>query len=159
MECSIGIDAVDQGTTHIADEVHPHLGQLGARLSNDYGGLIEHLWISLELCPAHADQRPPWTFRFQKRVSRTNGAKRLGLPIAPDAVDPKNVGHFSVRPDYFELAQVPLDGVSAYLLDTIYREAAVLEKNSARLGGFDASAFRRDILIYVDENWPSRKRT
>jgi hypothetical protein len=159
MDCSIGIDAVDQGTTHIADEVQPHLEQLSARLSNDYGGLMEHLWVSLELCPAHADGRPPWTFRFQKRVSRKNGAKHLGLPIAPDAVDPKNVGHFSVRPDYFELAQVPLNGVAAYLLEAIYRAATVLEKKNARLGGFDAGAFRRDILLYVDENWPIRKRT
>jgi hypothetical protein len=159
MECSIGIDAVDQGTGDIADALQPYLERLSTQLSKDYGGSMEHLWITLEMCPTHADRRAPWSFRFQKRVSLTNEAKRLGLPIAPDAVDPKNVGHFGVRPDYFELAKVKLEDVAAYLLDLVYREAVVLEKKSGRLGGFDAKAFRRDMLTYINENWPSRKQT
>ena len=53
----------------------------------------------------------------------------------------------------------PLIVAHAYVLDVIHNEATVLEKKSARLGGFDARAFRRDILTYIDENWPSRKRT
>jgi len=159
MECSISIGCVDQGTTHIADQVRPHLEQLSGRLCQGYSGLMEHLWINLELCPSNADHRPPWTFRFQKRVARKNNLKRLGLPIPLHAVDPTNVGHFSVRPDYFELAQVPLSGVSAYLLNVIHRESKLLERESARLGGFDAKAFRHDIWTYIDENWPSPKRT
>lgn len=159
MECSIGIDAVDQGTAHIADQVRPHLEQLSARLSKNYGGLMERLWISLELCPTRADQRRPWAFRFQKHVSRLNSAKRLGLPVAPDAFDPTNVGHFSVRPDFLELAKVPLHLVNAYLLEAIHKDSVVLEEKSPRLGGFDAQAFRQDILTYIDENWPSRRRT
>jgi hypothetical protein len=159
MECIISVDAVDQGTMQVANQLHPHLRQLSARLCNDYGGMMEHLWIGLELCPGLADRRPPSAFRFQKRVSRINAAKSWGLPVAPGAVDPTNVGHFSVRPDYFKLARVPLESVAAYLLDAIYLDSIVLEKKSARLGGFDARAFRHDMLTYIDENWPSRKLT
>jgi len=150
---------VDQGTAHIADQVQPHLEQLSERLCQGYSGFMEHLWIDLELCPSSADHRPQRTFRFQKRVAPMNNLKRLGLPVPLNAVDLTNVGHFSVRPDYFELAQVPLSDVSPYLLNVIHRESTVLERKSARLGGFNAKAFRQDISSYIEENWPSRKRT
>ncbi|HEV2441353.1 MAG TPA: hypothetical protein VGT07_02430 [Steroidobacteraceae bacterium] len=62
-----------------------------------------------------------------------------------------NVGHFSVRPDYAELARVDLREIPAYVVRLIHGEAAVLERKSARLGGFDAKTFRRNLLEYMDE--------
>lgn len=157
MECSIGITAEDQGTEHIAEVLRPHLESLSQRLSRDYGGWMEHLWISVEMCPAHADQRPPWPFCFQKRVSRSNAAKSFGLPI-PGSEDPTNVGHFSVRPDYAELATVDLREIPVYVIELIHSEAAVLEHKSMRLGGFDAVTFRRDTLEYIDAIRLSQKQ-
>jgi hypothetical protein len=104
---------------------------------------MHHLWIDVEMCPAHGDRRPSWPFRFQQRVSRANSAKSLGLPTLKAAPDATNVGHLSVRPDYFELAKVDLPDVPAHLIELIPREAAILEQKSSRLGGFDAKGFRR----------------
>jgi hypothetical protein len=148
MECNISIAAVDQGTEHIAQILRPRLDELSQRLSRDYGGWMQHLWISVEMCPSHAGRRPPWRFRFQKRVSRSNVAKSFGLPVLGSA-DPMNVGHFSVRPNYSELATVDLRDVAVYVIRLIHSEATVLERKSGRLGGFDAGMFRRDILEYI----------
>jgi hypothetical protein len=158
MECCISIAAEDQGTAHIADVLRPHLESLSLRLSRDYGGSMQHLWIDVEMCPAHADRRPPWPFRFQKRVSRASTAKLLGLPMPEGAADFMNVGHYSVRPDYAELAEFHLPEIPAYVIKLIYGEAAVLERKSRRLGGFDATRFRQDILTYIDEMRSSQKR-
>jgi hypothetical protein len=54
-----------------------------------------------------------------------------------------------VRPDYFELAKVSLQDTPVHLI--AHRDAIVLEQKSARLGGFDAKVFRRDIPQYLDE--------
>lgn len=69
MKCSIGIGVVDQGTAYIADSLQPYLEQLSSQLSKDCRGSMEHLWIAIEMCPTHADQRPPWPFRC-KRLSK-----------------------------------------------------------------------------------------
>jgi hypothetical protein len=148
MECLITIPVVDQGIEHLADVLRPHLEELSRRLSREYGGHMQHLWIDLELSPSHEDLRPPWPFRFQKRVGVASIARRYGLPV-PDAPDPTNVGHFSVRPGVAELADVELQDVPAHLIGLIHRESAILEHLSARLGGFDAAAFRQDILRYL----------
>lgn len=114
---------------------------------------MQHLWIDVELCPVHADRRGPWPFRFQKRVSGATTTRLFGLPpgSAPDFM---NVGHFSVRPDYAELASIDLQEIPAYVIKLIHGEAAVLERKSARLGGFDAKTFRRNMLEYLDEMQP-----
>lgn len=149
LDCVISISATDQGTEHLAEAVRPYLEIASAYLCRDYGGLMEHLWIDLEMSPGRADMRPAWSFRFQRQVSLARSAKQFGLPVPSGANDPKNVGHFSVRPDYFKLAEVPLDNVPGFLLRLVYDESAVLEKRSRRLGGFDAKSFRRDLLEHI----------
>jgi hypothetical protein len=158
LDCRISIDATDQGTEHLAEAVRPYLERASAYLSRDYGGLMEHLWIDLEMSPIRADIRPAWSFRFQRRVSLARSAKQFGLPVLSDEDDPKNVGHFSVRPDYFKLAEVPLDNVHDFLLRLVYDEAVVLEKRSRGLGGFDARSFRRDLLEHIDSIDRSQKQ-
>jgi hypothetical protein len=150
MECLIAVPVVDQGIEHLADVLQPHLEELSRRLSREYGGRMLHLWIDVELSPSHQDLRPPWPFRLQKRVSLARFARRHGLPV-PDAPDPTNVGHFSVRPGPAELADIELHDIPAHVIGLIHRESAFLEQLSARLGGFDAAAFRQDILRYQQE--------
>lgn len=109
---------------------------------------MQHLWIDVELSPSHADSRPPWPFRFQKRVSLARSARRWGLP-APTEPDPLDVGHFGVRPDYPQLAATPLAELPAYVIGLVHRDAVILEARRRRLGGFDAVAFRNDIARYL----------
>ena len=144
LKCVISLGKCDQGTLHLAEAVHPYLEAASAHLSRDYGGSMAHLLIELEMSPVQADVRPAaWRFRFQRRVSSSREERLLGLPAR------ENVGHFSVRPDYFRLAEVALEDVPGFLLELIYDESVVLEKKSLRLGGFDAKAFRRDLFEYI----------
>jgi hypothetical protein len=106
--------------------------------------------ICVPLWDQGIDRGPPWPFRFQKRVSLKRGAKRFGLPV-PEGPDPTNVGHFSVRADPATLLGTDLSDIPASVIKLIHRDAAVLERRSARLGGFDAVAFRSDILLYLEE--------
>jgi hypothetical protein len=126
----------DQGTAHVVEIIAPHLVTLQLRLSGNYGGSMEHLWIDLELCPADADNRAPWPFRFQKRVTPPRELRALKPPTY------FNVGHYSVRPDYFVLARVPQDQVAGYLLQLLYKSTDVLEQKRRTLGKFDVDAFR-----------------
>ena len=143
----IHVGKIDQGSEYLAAAVQQHLEVASAHLSRDYGGVMEHLWIELQMSPVEADKGPPRPFRFQRRVSIAGPAKRLTLP--PPPADPTNVGHFSIQPDYFKLAEVPLDNVPVFLLELVYDESVVLEKKSRRLGGFDAKSFRRDLLEHI----------
>jgi hypothetical protein len=136
MKVVISAPKQDQGTGHIAEAMHAPLRQLSAAVSGDYGGSMEHLWVELELVPGDADRRSAWSFRFQKHVSPKPLA--AGLP----KVEYHNVGHYSVRPDYFALAQVAPEDVSRYLMELIYESTAVLEKKQKRLGGFNLKDFR-----------------
>jgi hypothetical protein len=149
LNCVISISETDQGTEYLAEAVRPHLEVASAYMSRDYGGLMEHLWIDLEMSPGRADSRSTWSFRFQHRVSLARSARQWGLPAPSGVDDPKNVGYFSVRPDYFKLAEIPLENVPAFLLKLVYDECSVLEKKSRRLGGFDAKSFRRDLLEHI----------
>jgi hypothetical protein len=90
-------------------------------------------------------------------VSLKNAAKPFGLVSHLGRPDPTNVGHFSARPDYFELAQIELRDAPIYVLTPVHRESAVLETKSKRLGGFDARAFRQDLWDYLAE--PRRTRS
>ena len=144
MQVSIGAAETDQGMHHITEVVWPHLDRLSAALSGEYGGPMEHLWIALELVPGRADERDPWPFRFQKRVApQGRDLKRLG------ATEHFNVGHFSVRPDFFELARVPLPDVPCYLMRLVYEATRTLEKRK-QLEGFDVQAFRAKFAQYLE---------
>src|SRR5262245_12250874 len=136
MEVVISAPKQDQGTAHIAEAVREPLRRLSAALSGEYGGTIEHLWIELELVPGDADRRAPWSFRFQKRVAPRPISS--GLP----KIEYHNVGHYSIRPDYFALAKISPENVSCYLMDLIYESTAALENKRRQLGAFDVAAFR-----------------
>ena len=136
MEVLGGASKCDQGTEHLAALIRPHLDELSSALSGEYGGPMAHLWIELELSPGDADVRPPFPFRFQNRV-RTPKELR-----AFEDKEYLNVGNYSVRPDYLELARVPLDQVPCYLMTLLYESTKCLH-GKRRLKGFDVEAFRR----------------
>lgn len=142
MRVEINANMVDQSTSRVADALQPVLKALSEGLSADYGGVMENLWIDLELIESHArpDGKPRHTFRFQKRVS---GRSHFGLPPAPDSI---NVGHFSVRPDFERIRSLTGDEAVAYALSLMYRGTEVLNAQSKRLGGFNAEQFRQRFL-------------
>ena len=142
MEVRIDASESDQGTHHIAEVVRPHLDKLSNSLTGEYGGPMEHLWIHLELLPLRADLREPFAFRFQKRVAPPRELELLG------ATEHFNVGHFSVRPDYLELARVPLPDVPCYVMSAVYEATSTLEKRK-QLEGFDVQAFRQKFAEFL----------
>ena len=131
----------DQTTGKIADTLHKPFKAMGAALSRDYGGTIKHLWIDIELIRSHCEMRPPWPFRYQKKVG--GGTCRLtGMQTAVC----ENVGHYKVRPDFDALLSLPLNAVVTYALTLIYESTSVLIEKQKKLGGFDAKQFRADFL-------------
>ena len=140
MEVSLNANAVDHETRQVASVLRAPFDSLAQKLSTDYGGEIEHLWIDFELNQHHASLRPPRPFRYQKRVAPPVMLKGLGLTHY------NHVGHYSVRPDFQVLLGTPLDRVAAYALLLIYRSTSLLLEKQKRFGGFDASAFRANFL-------------
>ena len=145
MQVRISVRSSDQGTAHILWAVQEDLKAASAFLSRNCGADLAHRWVDLELCPVEADRRPPWSFRFQKRV----WPKPIltGIPAEPC----HNVGHYSVRPDYFALAKVPMEQVSWYLLKLIYESTAILEQKRRKFPDFNVTAFRSDFLSYLNQ--------
>lgn len=88
MKVGFHANVCDQSTSYISRALYKPFKELAAILEADYGGIIEHLWIDIELIER---ERKALNFRFQKRVS---GYSRLGLPAIPDNF---NVGHYSVK--------------------------------------------------------------
>ena len=142
MQVGLHANMSDQATNHVAVALIPTLKELSERLSGEYGGIIEHLWIDVELIEAHArpDGKSRFPFRFQKRVS---GRSNFGLPAGPDKF---NVGHYSVRPNFLQLAYTPSKNIVPYVLSIIYESTSVLLLKSKKLGGFDAVLFRQSFL-------------
>lgn len=142
MQVGIHAVVVDEDTKAIAAALTPVFETLGRELEGDYGGIIEHLWIDLELLEylAKADGSPRHSFRFQKRVS---GRSHFGLPEAPSKF---NVGHFSVRPDFALLISPPVEQGVGHVLQKIYSTSAILLKKQRQLGGFDATQFRERFM-------------
>jgi len=138
---------VDDDTMALSNALAPVFKTLGRKLEGEYGGLIEHLWIDLELLEylAKADGSPRHPFRFQKRVS---GRSHFGLPATPDHF---NVGHFSVRPDFGLLTSLSVEGAIFHVLQRIYQESAVLLSKEKKLGGFDANLFRERLLTICQQ--------
>jgi hypothetical protein len=142
MQVGLHANMCDSTTERIADALHAPFKAIGRDLSKDYGGTLNYLWIDLELIEDHAARRPPWSFRFQKRVGGSSPDKLTGLPRGVY----ENVGHYSVRPDFQELRSVPQDSVVTYVLSLIYASTSVLTERQKKLGGFDAQRFRSDFL-------------
>jgi hypothetical protein len=49
MEISLHDNICDMNTLPIAQALHAPFKTIGSELSGDYGGIMEHLWISFEL--------------------------------------------------------------------------------------------------------------
>ncbi len=137
---------VDDDTQAVAAALTQVFATLERELEGDYGGIIEHLWIDLELLEylAKEDGGPRHPFRFQKRVS---GRSHFGLPAAPDQF---NVGHFSVRPDFTLVATLPLPQAVSHVLQRIYQASAVLHEKQRRLGGFNAKLFLERFFVQCE---------
>ncbi len=56
MQVGIHANIVDESTWALSQALHAPFETLGKRLSGDYGGVMEHLWISLEL--SQREDRP-----------------------------------------------------------------------------------------------------
>lgn len=115
--------------------LRPVFERLSERLSGEYGGVMDHLWINFELFEMRPS--PPKPFRFQRRVS---GRSRFGLPPLSDW---SNVGHFSVKPDFVLITKMPKKRLIEYALSLMYEGTSVLISKSGKLGGFDADQFRQ----------------
>ena len=138
MEVVIHANVYEESLSDVVQVVRPLFDELGKRLSGEYGGVMEHLWIDLELIESRASQdgKPRHAFRLQKRVS---GHSRFGLPAITDKF---NVGHFGVRPDFAFIATQPKAHTIKHVLTRIFETSSVLLAKQKRLGGFDASRFR-----------------
>ena len=141
MEVSLNANMVDQATDRIASILRDPFDIIEKDVSKEYGGTIQHLWIDFELIQSYAKLRPPFPFRFQKKVGgsvfRLTG---LRTPVY------KNVGHYSVRPNFKKLLKLPSESVASYALSLIYASTSVLIEKQKKLGGFDAERFRADFF-------------
>jgi hypothetical protein len=146
MEVSLNANMCDQATDRIADILRDAFDTIEKELSKDYGGTIKHLWIDFELIQHYAKRRPPFPFRFQKKVG--GSINRLTGLLDPVC---ENVGHYSVRPDFEKLLRIPLESVPSYALSLIYASTSVLIEKQKKLGGFDAERFRADFLSACSE--------
>ncbi len=140
MKLGLHANAADKSTWDISGTLLESFGKIENDLSKDYGGIMEHLWIDFELIRHWAERRPPYKFRFQKRVSGKGHLTGIDHP------DQYNVGHYSVCPDFDLLLNLPSEKVAAYALHLIYDSTLVLLEKKKRLGGFDAERFRDDFL-------------
>jgi hypothetical protein len=146
MEVSLNSAMCDRATERIADILNDVFDGIGKELSKDYGGTMQHLWIDFELIESHAQRRPPYLFRFQKKVGGSiNKLTGLQDPVY------ENVGNYSVRPDFKKLLRLPLDSVPSYALSLIYESTTILIEKQKKLGGFDAERFRSDFLSVCTE--------
>ncbi len=138
MKVLINANICDSSTVELAKELRREFSKIAEKLSGDYGGSIENLWIDLELSEMSmlAFGKPPKPFRYQKRVS---GASRMGLPAVPDSY---NVGHYSVRPDFEFIKKSTIEQNINYIVGLIYNSTEVLLSKQKKLGGFDATRFR-----------------
>jgi len=147
MEVSLKANKFDQATKRIAKILDAAFESISKDLSKDYGGTMQHLWISFELIQSHAERRPSWPFRFQKRVGGSI-FKLTGLRTQVY----ENVGHYGISPDFHRLLNTPLDSVASYALSLIYASTSVLVEKQNKLGGFDAQRFRLDFLSSCREH-------
>lgn len=138
MKVQIHANEYDVSTVEISEALRVVLVKIEEQLSGNYGGIIEHLWIDLELSEMSfiAFGKPPKPFRFQRCVS---GGPRMGLPAIPDSY---NVGHYSVLPDFEVLKKSTIDQSVSYIINLIYSSTEVILDKQKRLGGFDAIGFR-----------------
>ncbi|HBE81431.1 MAG TPA: hypothetical protein PLN05_09890 [Pyrinomonadaceae bacterium] len=141
MKVNINANICDLATERIAARLQDVFDIIEKDVSRDYGGTMQHLWIDFELSQFGIDRRPPFPFRFQKKVG--GGISRL-TGLRTEVYE--NVGHYSVRPDFDVLLDLPLGSVPSYALGLIYMSTSVLVDKKKKLGGFDAERFRIELL-------------
>ena len=142
MEVGLYANMCDSETQEIMETVHPFFRALGKKLNGDYGGLMEHLWIDLELIQSHCkeDGSARYPFRLQKRVS---GRGHFGLPPQPDKL---NVGHFSVRPDFETIHKLKGAKLLSHIAGLVYERLNTLDTKAKKLGGFNSALFKEKFL-------------
>ncbi|MCV2485526.1 hypothetical protein OD917_11360 [Flavobacterium sp. SH_e] len=129
---------LDSSTKKVADAIEDHFSNLEEELHRDYGGILEHLWIDLELVESHLKSRDSWPFRFQKRVDN---------PESHTELYSYNVGHYSVKPDFEKLRKLSSEtSICSYIFELLYESTQVLVNKQKKLDGFNATAFRQDFL-------------
>ncbi len=135
----------EASTERIVRAVEEPFDKLGKELSNDYGGNIEHLWISLELVENHLKEGVALPFRFQKRVTLSG----FGLPGKDYCY---NVGSYSVTPDFEKLKILPEEKICDYVLGLIYESTQILIDTKKKLNDFKAEQFRADFIAVCKKN-------
>jgi hypothetical protein len=139
MEVLLNANMCHFSMANIATGPRKAFAEVCVDLQNDYGGIMQHLWIDFEFLVHYRKESFP--FRFQRKVG--GGVFKLTGLRTPVR---ENVGHYSVRPDFKHLEKLPLDAVPTYALSLIYASTSVLVDKQKRLGGFNASKFRSDFL-------------
>ncbi|WP_121966198.1 hypothetical protein [Myroides sp. N17-2] len=123
---------VDEQTKHIPRVIDLYLKEIALVLNRDYGGVMEHLWININL----SEVEKVFPFRFQKRVESSSSY------INPYSY---NVGHYSIAPDFNELKNFKTEeAICKYFFNLLYTSMKVLHKKQKSLGGFNAIIFKED---------------
>lgn len=144
LETSFHANMYESSTQRIANAVQEPFDKLSEKLSNDYGGNIEHLWIDLELVESHLEKGKALPFRFQKRVTLSG----FGIP---GKTYNYNVGHYSVAPDFEKLKVLPEKSICDYVLKLIYESTQILVDKKKKLDNFRAEQFRVDFIKVCNE--------
>lgn len=144
IETSFRANMYELSTQRIVNVVQEPFDKLSKKLSNDYGGNIEHLWIDLELVESHLEKGKAWPFRFQKRVTLSG----FGIPRKEYNY---NVGHYSVVPDFEKLKTLPEESICDYVLKLIYESIQILVDKKKKLENFRVEQFRVDFIKACNE--------
>ncbi|TDX13388.1 hypothetical protein [Flavobacterium sp. S87F.05.LMB.W.Kidney.N] len=129
---------LDSSTEKVADAIEDYFPNLEKELYKDYGGVMEHLWIDLELVERYSKDRDSWSFRFQKRVD---------IRASHTELYTYNVGHYSVKPDFEKLRSLSSkESICSYVFELLYESTQILVDKEKKLNGFNAKAFREDFL-------------
>lgn len=125
---------VDNDTQKISSIIRKYFSQIEKELNKDYGGSMEHLWITLDLVESYRS----FPFRFQKRVENSTSFTEFYS---------YNVGHYSVRPDFEKLKELSSEeDICFYVFGLLYKSTQILVDKKKNLDGFDATAFQLDFL-------------
>lgn len=130
---------MDNSTTKVAKVIRKHFEHFEKALHKDYGGIMECLWIDLELVESYKS----FPFRFQKRVRN---------PSSYTEFYSYNVGHYSIHPDYEKLRGLSTDEeICNYVFELLYNSTQILVDKQRKLEGFDATKFRLDFLSAMEK--------
>jgi hypothetical protein len=131
-----------QPFTPLPETLRPWLEEASHSLSGrDYGGPMEHLWIEVEIYEygMNVPDRPPWPFRFQKRV-----APRLPSGLGPANVH-TNVGHYGVRPIAEDMRADSAVVAARQVLRVVLKSTDCL-RDKRQIRGFDVARFQSDLF-------------